>query len=593
MLTTYQAPLEEFHFLLHELLHASEQEIEGFSELTPEFTSGILTMGAKIATEVMLPINSSGDKEGCKFENGLVITPKGFIKAFDEIRKGGWAGLDCDPLYGGQGLPITLSLIFGEIFSSCNISLTIYKALTHGTYATIYAHGNSIQKNTYLPKLVTCEWTGTMNLTEPHCGTDLGMIKTKAEPISEGEYKITGQKIFISSGDHDLSENIIHLVLAKVPGGPSGVKGISLFIVPKFLVNNDGSLGRKNNLSIGSIEKKMGIHANATCVLNYDGATGYLLGEKHQGVQAMFTMMNEARLGVGVQSLALAEVAYQSSLTYSKERVQGKSLESDGKFSTRPKPIICHPDVRRNLMDQKSFIEGARALTLWTALLLDKGTRSSDKKSYGLASLLTPVIKGYISDIGFDMTVVGQQIFGGHGYIEEWGMSQLVRDSRIAMIYEGTNGVQAIDLVGRKLNSDGGANIMYLLELVTTYLHQSTVSKEIENEFFVPLKSSLKDLESALKFFLDKGTKNPNAALAGASDFLHLLGIFCIGFMWVKIVSRVSEKKKAGDKINKFLEAKIVTGRYYMANTLPKTKFLATKIRAGDKILMSLEPDQF
>jgi len=592
-LTTYQAPLEEYHFLLHEYLNVSAQEIEGFNELTPEFTSEILTMGAKVATDIMLPINRSGDEEGCKFENGSVITPKGFVNAFNEIRRGGWAGLDCDPLYGGQGLPVTLSLIFGEIFSSCNISLTIYKALTHGAYATILAHGNETQKKTYLPKLVTCEWTGTMNLTEPHCGTDLGMIRTKAEPISEGEYRITGQKIFISSGDHDLSKNIIHLVLAKVPGGPDGVKGISLFIVPKFLVNTDGNLGERNNLSVGSIERKMGIHANATCVLNYDGATGYLLGEKHKGLQAMFTMMNEARLGVGVQSLALAEVAYQSSLNYSKERIQGKSLQRDGKFSSTPKPIICHPDIRRNLMNQKSFVEGARALTLWTALLLDKGTRLSDKKAYGLASLLTPVIKGYISDIGFDMTVVGQQIFGGHGYIEEWGMSQLVRDSRIAMIYEGTNGIQAIDLVGRKLNSDGGKNILYLRELVTTYLHENPVSEEIENEFFTPLKNSLKDLDSAIKFFLDNGIKNPNAALAGASDFLHLLGVFCIGFMWAKMVVSILEKKRKGEKLTKFLETKIVTGKYYMANVMPKTMFLATKIKSGHNILMSLAPDDF
>ncbi len=589
----YQAPLEEFHFLLHEYLLISKKEIDGFKELTPDFTAEILRQGAKVATEIMLPINKSGDKEGCKFENGLVTTPKGFVNAFDEIKKGGWTGLDCDPLYGGQGLPITLSLILGEIFSSCNISLTIYKALTHGAYATILTHGNDHQKDTYLPKLVTCEWTGTMNLTEPHCGTDLGMIKTKAEPLSDDEYKITGQKIFISAGDHDLSTNIIQLVLAKIPGGPDGVKGISLFIVPKFLVKSDGSLGQRNSFSVGSIEQKMGIHANATCVLNYDGATGYLLGEKHKGLQAMFTMMNEARLGVGVQSLALAEVAYQSSLDYSKERIQGKSLQKDGKFSSDPKPIINHPDIRRNLLDQKSFIEGARALTLWTALLLDKGNRLSDKRSYGLASLLTPVIKGYISDVGFTMTVIGQQIFGGHGYIEEWGMSQLVRDSRIAMIYEGTNAIQAIDLVGRKLNSDGGENILYLRELVTKFLNQKSASEEIESDFFDPLRIALQDLDDVLEFFLDNGIKNPNSVLAGASDFLHLLGIFSIGFMWVKIVTHIMERKKAGKKLNKFLEAKIVTGRYYMANAIPKTTFLATKIKAGDKILMSLDPDQF
>ena len=590
---TYEAPLEEFKFLLHEYLNVSEQEITGFRELTAEFTSDILAMGAKVATEVLLPVNRSGDQEGCKFENGLVTTPKGFVKAFNEIKRGGWTSIDCDPLYGGQGLPVTLSLIVGEMFSSCNISLTIYKALTRGAYATILTHGSNFQKKCYLPKLVTCEWTGTMNLTEPHCGTDLGMIRTKAEPLSEGAYKITGQKIFISAGDHDLSENIIHLVLAKIPGGPDGVKGISLFIVPKFLVKPSGELGKMNNLSVGSIEKKMGIHANATCVLNYDGATGYLLGEQHNGLKAMFTMMNEARLGVGVQSLALAEVAYQNSLNYSKERVQGRSIKQTGNFSSNPQPIICHPAIRRNLLDQKSFIEGARALTTWAALLLDKSSRLSDKKAYGLASLLTPVIKGYISDVGFDMTVVGQQIFGGHGYIEEWGMSQLVRDSRIAMIYEGTNGIQAVDLVGRKLNSDGGANILYLRELVQTFMRENSSIEEIEFNFFVPLKSSLENLEDVLRFFLDNGMKNPNSALAGASDFLHLLGIFCIGFMWAKMVTCVLKNKKVDKGLNPFQEAKIVTGKYYMENVLPKTAFLAKKIKTGDKIVMSMDPDQF
>ena len=589
----YEPPLDEFKFLLHEYLKVSEQDIPGFNELTPEFTSEILTMGAKIAKEVMLPLNRSGDLEGCKFENGLVRTPSGFVEGFAEIKKGGWPSLDCDPLYGGQGLPMTLSLFLGEMFSSCNISLTIYQALTHGAYATILAHGSDLQKKLYLPKLVSCEWTGTMNLTEPHCGTDLGMIKTKAEPQSGDSYKITGQKIFISSGDHDLSENIIHLVLAKIPDGPNGVKGISLFLVPKFLVNLDGNIGERNALSVGSIEKKMGIHGNATCVLNYDGATGYLLGEEHKGLKAMFTMMNEARLGVGLQSLALAEIAYQNSLQYSKERVQGKSFQGDGKLSTESKAIISHPDIRKNLLEQKSFIEGARALTFWTALLLERGTRLYDKKALGLASLLTPVIKAYTSDIGFNMTIVGQQIFGGHGYIEEWGMSQIVRDSRIAMIYEGANGVQAIDLIGRKLNSDGGANILYLCELVKTFIKEKSTMSDLATDFLTPLKSSFQDLEEALKFFLENGIKNPNSALAGASDFLHLLGTFCTGFMWAKMVATLLEMKDSSEAGKNFKYAKIITGKFYMENILPRTSYLATKIKAGDKTIMSLEKDQF
>jgi alkylation response protein AidB-like acyl-CoA dehydrogenase len=592
-LINYEPPLDEFKFLLHEYLKVSEQDIPGFKELTPEFTSEILEMGAKIAKEVMLPLNRSGDLEGCKFENGLVRTPSGFVEAFTEIKKGGWPSLDCDPLYGGQGLPMTLSLFLGEMFSSCNISLTIYQALTHGAYAAILAHGSDSQKKLYLPKLVSCEWTGTMNLTEPHCGTDLGMIKTKAVPQSGDSYKITGQKIFISSGDHDLSENIIHLVLAKIPGGPDGVKGISLFLVPKFLVNPDGNIGERNTLSVGSIEKKMGIHGNATCVLNYDGATGYLLGEKHKGLKAMFTMMNEARLGVGLQSLALAEIAYQNSVKYAKERVQGKSFQGDGKLSTESQAIISHPDIRKSLLEQKSFIEGARALTFWTALLLERGTRLSDKKALGLASLLTPVIKAYTSDIGFNMTIVGQQIFGGHGYIEEWGMSQIVRDSRIAMIYEGANGVQAIDLIGRKLNSDGGANILYLCELVKTFIKEKSAIGDLETDFLAPLKSSFQDLEEALKFFLENGIKNPNSALAGASDFLHLLGTFCTGFMWAQMIAILLEKKYTSEAGKNFKYAKIITGKFYMENILPKTGYLSTKIKAGDKTIMSLEKDQF
>ena len=589
---TYKTPVDEYNFLLHDFLKISQQNIQSFSELNKDFTTEIFEMAGKLASDVLLPINRIGDIEGCRLENDTVITPKGFTNAFKKLREDGWTSVDCEKEFGGQGLPTSISILLGEIFSSCNISLTIYQALTHGAYGAILKYGTETQKNLYLPKLVSCEWTGTMNLTEPHCGTDLSLIRTKAEKITNDIFSISGQKIFISAGEHDLTENIIHLVLAKIPGGPKGIKGLSLFIVPKFIPNNDGSLKERNNVKVGSLEKKMGIHANATCVMNYDSATGYLLGEEHKGLQAMFTMMNEARLGVGVQSIALSEIAYQNSVIYAKERIQGKSFSNEGQLSVESKPIINHPDVRRNLLDQKSFIEGGRALSIWVASLLDKSNHLMDDRAYGLASLLTPVIKGYLSDIGFEMTVVSQQIFGGHGYIEEWGMSQFVRDSRIAMIYEGTNGIQAIDLVGRKLNSDGGKNIIYLNELVQNFLTEYSELEKLNNDFLVPLRESKKNVEEVLNFFISNGLKNPNSALAGASDFLHLLGNFCIGFMWAKMAAILFKENEIINE-NTFQEGKILTGRYYMKNILPKTNYLAKKILSGDKIIMSLNTEQF
>ena len=589
---TYKTPVDEYNFLLHDFLKISQQNIQSFSELNKDFTTEIFEMAGKLAYDVLLPLNRIGDIEGCRLENDTVITPKGFTNAFKKLREDGWTSVDCEKEFGGQGLPTSISILLGEIFSSCNISLTIYQALTHGAYGAILKYGTETQKNLYLPKLVSCEWTGTMNLTEPHCGTDLSLIRTKAEKITNDIFSISGQKIFISAGEHDLTENIIHLVLAKIPGGPKGIKGLSLFIVPKFIPNSDGSLKERNNVKVGSLEKKMGIHANATCVMNYDSATGYLLGEEHKGLQAMFTMMNEARLGVGVQSIALSEIAYQNSVIYAKERIQGKSFSNEGQLSVESKPIINHPDVRRNLLDQKSFIEGGRALSIWVASLLDKSNHLMDDRAYGLASLLTPVIKGYLSDIGFEMTVISQQIFGGHGYIEEWGMSQFVRDSRIAMIYEGTNGIQAIDLVGRKLNSDGGKNIIYLNELVQNFLTEHSEFEELNNDFLVPLKESKKNVEEVLNFFMSNGLKNPNSALAGASDFLHLLGNFCIGFMWAKMAAILFKENEIINE-NTFQEGKILTGQYYMKNILPKTNYLAKKILSGDKIIMSLNTEQF
>ncbi|TNF20627.1 MAG: acyl-CoA dehydrogenase, partial [Rhodobacteraceae bacterium] len=443
---SYHAPTKDLQFVLHEVLKVSAQDVPGYDELDEGFTGAVLDEAGKIAAEVLHPLNAVGDAQGCVLENGVVRTPEGFKAAFDQVRDGGWTALDCDPEYGGQGLPYLMNAVVGEMLTSANMAFQMYAGLTHGAVSTIQAHGTEAQKQTYLPKMVSCEWTGTMNLTEPHCGTDLGLMRTKAEPQDDGSYAITGQKIFISAGDHDLSDNVIHLVLARIPGGPEGIKGISLFIVPKMLVNDDGSVGERNGVSVGKIEEKMGIHGNSTCVMNYDGATGYLLGEAHKGMRAMFTMMNEARIAVGAQGLGQAVVAYQNALDYARERLQGRAVTGAENPDGPADPLIVHPDIRRMLLDQKSFVEGGRAFALWGANLIDRAHRNKDAEADGLISLMTPVIKGFLTDKGFESTVAAQQVYGGHGYIEETGVSQFVRDARIAMIYEGANGVQALDL---------------------------------------------------------------------------------------------------------------------------------------------------
>jgi alkylation response protein AidB-like acyl-CoA dehydrogenase len=470
-MTSYTAPLKDMAFLLHNVLKIDASDIPGYADLDPGFTAAVLEEAGKLATDVLEPLNAVGDREGCTLENGVVRTPTGFKAAFDQLREGGWPALDCDPAYGGQGLPYLMGTAVGEILVSANMAFNMYQGLTHGAYSAIHAHGTEAQKALYLPKMVTCDWTGTMNLTEPHCGTDLGLMRTRAEPQADGSYKITGTKIFISAGEHDMADNIIHLVLAKAPGGGEGTKGISLFIVPKFLVNADGSLGARNSLAVGKVEHKMGIHGNATCVMNYDGATGYLLGDLHKGMRAMFTMMNEARLGVGLQGYAVAEAAYQNAVAYARDRLQGRAITGAENPAGPADPLIVHPDIRRSLMDQKSFVEGARALTLWAASLIDRGHRTGDAAAEGLVSLMIPVIKGFQTDRGFEMAVQAQQVWGGHGYIEDNGVSQFVRDARIAQIYEGANGVQALDLVGRKLTQDGGKHVMAFFEMVKAECH--------------------------------------------------------------------------------------------------------------------------
>ncbi|MFY9210945.1 MAG: acyl-CoA dehydrogenase C-terminal domain-containing protein [Aestuariivita sp.] len=591
---SYTAPTKDLQFVLHEVLKVTQSDIPGYDELDADFTAAILEEAGKISSEVLAPLNSVGDVEGCRLENGVVYTPTGFKAAFEQVKEGGWPGLDMPEQYGGQNMPAVIGSAVGEMFSAANQAFTMYQGLTHGAASAILAHGTDAQKDVYLPKMVSCEWTGTMNLTEPHCGTDLGMMRTKAEPQENGSYKITGQKIFISSGDHDMADNIIHLVLGKIVGGPEGIKGVSLFIVPKFLVNEDGSLGARNGVSVGKIEEKMGIHGNSTCVMNYDAATGYLLGEEHKGMRAMFTMMNEARLGVGMQGLAQADVAYQNALEYAKDRLQGRDVTGVKNPNGPADPLIVHPDIRRSLMDQKSFTEGARAFILWGANMIDASHRKGDDAAEGLVSLLTPVIKGFLTDQGYDMTIKAQQVYGGHGYIEEWGMSQFTRDARIAMIYEGANGVQALDLVGRKLAQDGGKHVMAFFDLVKTFIKDNTgQDAEYDATFLEPLKAASKDLQAAGMYFMQNGMKNPNNALAGSYDFMHMFGHVCLGLMWAQMGKAAREALAAGATDAAFYETKLATGRYYMARQLPATSMHLARIQSGADTVMALEAANF
>jgi alkylation response protein AidB-like acyl-CoA dehydrogenase len=590
---SYTAPTRDMQFILHEVLNVSEQDVPGYAELEPDFTSAVLEEAGKIASEVLMPLNAVGDTEGCVLENGVVRTPTGFKAAFDQIREGGWTALDLPEEYGGQYMPYILGTAVGEMFSASNQAFTMYHGLTHGAASAILVHGTEDQKATYLPKMASCDWTGTMNLTEPHCGTDLGLMRTKAEPQGDGSYKVTGQKIFISAGEHDMAENIIHLVLAKIPGGPEGIKGVSLFIVPKFIVNEDGSLEPRNGVSCGKIEEKMGIHGNATCVMNYDGATGWLLGEEHKGMRAMFTMMNEARIGVGMQGLAQAEVAYQNALAYARDRLQGRAVTGAENPDGPADPLIVHPDIRRSLMDQKSFIEGARAFMLWGAELIDRSHRGGDQAAEGLISLMTPVIKGFLTDEGYDMTVRAQQVYGGHGYIEEWGMSQFTRDARIAMIYEGANGVQALDLVGRKLAQDGGRHVMAFFDMVKTFLKENEGNEALKADFLDPLKAASKDLQASAMFFMQNGMKNPNAALAGSYDFMHLFGHVCLGLMWARMARAAHGALAAGAPDEGFYKTKLATGRYYMKRRLPATALHLARIESGADTVMALEAEAF
>ena len=594
----YKAPVDDTLFLLRDVFAIERyNNLPGFADASPDVIEAILGEGAKLCEEVMQPLNLPGDQEGCKrLDDGSVRTPKGFKQAHEAFAQGGWIGLAVDPEYGGQGLPYTLAAIMNEYASSANMALAMYPGLTMGAIAALYVHGSDEQKRTYLPKMVDGTWSGTMNLTEPHCGTDLGLIKTKAAPNGDGSYAITGTKIFISAGEQDITENIVHLVLARIEGAPAGVKGISLFVVPRNHVNADGTSGERNGVSCGSIEHKMGIHGNATCVLNYDGSQGWLIGEANRGLNAMFVMMNEARLGVAIQGLAQSEVAYQNAVAYAKDRLQGRALTGAKEPAKAADPIIVHPDVRRTLMSIKAFNEAARAFVLWNALKSDVAHRSGDAAERQAADdqlgLMTPVLKGVLTDIGFDNAVKAQQMFGGHGYIAEHGMEQFVRDARIAMIYEGANGVQAMDLVGRKLGRDGGRAIMAFFNEVGGFLKEHGENEALK-PFTASLVPALGHLQQAAMWFMNNALAKPDNAGAGASDFMHLLGLVSLGYMWAKIAKAASDKLTAGEGDAAALEAKLVTGRFFMERTLPETAAHLARITAGADTVMALGAEQF
>ena len=596
---TYKAPVDDILFLLNDVFHIERYaNLPAFAEASSDVVAAILGESGKFCEEVLTPLNRSGDEEGCtRHDDGRVTTPKGFTAAYKQMVAGGFIGISVPTEFGGLGLPVALTQSVNEFLASANMSFAMYPGLTQGAIAAILAHASDEIKKLYVPKMVAGEWTGTMNLTEPHCGTDLGLIRSKAVRQPDGSYRITGTKIFISAGEHDLADNIVHLVLARIEGAPEGTRGLSLFVVPKVLPKPDGSLGARNAVSCGSIEEKMGIHANSTCVMNYDGATGWLVAEENRGLNAMFTMMNEARLGVGVQGLALSEVAYQNAAAYAKERLQGRALTGP-KYPDKPAdPIIVHPDVRRNLMAIKAFNEAARALVMWTALKSDLARHAENDKERQAADdhmgLLTPVIKGVLTDQGFANTVTAQQMFGGHGYIKEWGMEQFVRDARIPMIYEGANGIQALDLIGRKLGKDGGRAVTAFFAEVQGFLKDNAGDTALKL-YLDPLARALEHLQQATMWFMQNALAKPDNGAAGATDYMHLFGLVALGYMWAQMAKAAQSKLKEGaDGAAARLNAKLVTGRFFVERILPEASAHLARIQTGAASTMELPVEAF
>jgi alkylation response protein AidB-like acyl-CoA dehydrogenase len=591
----FKAPVDDTLFILNDVLgYERYMNLPSFADASPDIVEAILQEGARISEEVMLPLNQVGDQEGCtRHDDGTVSTPKGFKQAYKQYCEGGWLGLAAPTEYGGQGLPYTLHTAVSEYMISANLSLLMYPGLTQGAVAAINEHGTDEQKATYLPKMIEGVWTGTMNLTEPHCGTDLGLLRTKAVPQADGSYKISGQKIFISAGEHDMSDNIIHLVLARIEGAPEGVKGISLFIVPKFMVGEDGALGERNPVTCGSLEEKMGIHGNATCVMNYDDATGYLIGAENAGLKAMFVMMNEARLGVGLQGLAQAEIAYQNAVDFAHDRVQGRSLNGAKAPEKVADPIIVHPDVRRMLLDQKAFIEGARAFAYWTAFHGDLQHKSADEKVRERAgdymALLTPVVKAYLTHKGFESANLGLQVHGGSGFTREWGLEQYVRDVRITLIYEGTNGIQALDLVGRKLASNGGRAVFSFFAELDDFIGTAGDDPALQ-PFVEGLKTAKNQLQEGTTWLMQNGMSDFNNAGASSHDYLHLFGLTALAYMWARMAKVAVEKRGAGDP---FYDEKLITGQYFLDRMLPDAGAHLAKVKTGAKAMMALPADAF
>jgi alkylation response protein AidB-like acyl-CoA dehydrogenase len=591
----YTPPLRDMQFVLHEVLKVSDEfkALPKHADIDADTINAVLEEGGKFAAEVTFPLNISGDTEGCVLDKSTheVKTPTGFKAAYEKFVEGGWAALSCDPEYGGQGLPFVVNQCFYEMMNSANQAWTMYPGLSHGAYEALHAHGTEEQKRLYLPKLTSGEWTGTMCLTEPHCGTDLGLLRTKAEPQADGTYKITGNKIFISAGEHDMTSNIVHLVLARLPDAPAGSKGISLFVVPKFKVNADGSVGERNPIYCGGLEHKMGIHGNATAQIVIDGAVGTMVGQPNKGLAAMFVMMNAARLGVGNQSLGLTEVAYQNALVYAKDRIQMRSLTGTKAKDKPADPIIVHPDVRKMLLTARAYAEGGRAMACFCAVLLDKELNHPDEKvrkdSAELVALLTPIVKAFITDNAWTATTACQQVFGGHGYIKEWGMEQYVRDARINMIYEGTNTIQSLDLLGRKILGNNGASLKKFGKLVAQLVEAEGVNEKMA-EFINPLAYLGDQMTKFTTEIGFKGFQNPDEVGAAAVDYLRVAGHLVFAYFFARMAS-VALKEIAAGNTDPFYQAKLQTARFYFAKLFPETASLMRTARAGSKVLMDTE----
>ncbi len=594
---TYRAPLRDMRFVLHELHDSTAlAALPGLDEVTPELMDSILDEAARFCEDVLAPLNASGDEEGCRLENGVVRTPKGFPGAYRRFREGGWTAIACDPRYGGQGLPHSVNKAVEEMICSANLAFGMYPGLSFGAYQALASHGSADLQQRYLPKMVDGTWAGTMCLTEAHCGTDLGLLRTRAVPQDDGSYRVTGAKIFISAGEQDLTENIIHFVLARLPDAPPGIKGISLFLVPKFLPAEDGRLGARNGVVCTAIEHKMGIKASATCQLSFENATGWLVGQKHKGMAAMFTMMNSERLSVGVQGLGLAEASYQGAVAYARERLQGRSL-TGARHPDRPAdPIIVHPDVRRMLLTMRAYTEGCRALAGWVARNLDEMERATDpqakQQAADFTALMTPVVKALFSDLGFEATSLGMQVYGGHGYIRDHGMEQYVRDARIAMIYEGTNGVQALDLVGRKLPQHAGRLLRGFFHPVSDFIEQHAAHPQL-GAMVTGLGRAFGALQLATAHIAARGAVDAEEAGAAASEYLRLFGLVALGFMWTRMAVLAASRLPAADGDAGFYAAKLTTARFYMERILPQTGSLLAAIRSGKDAMMALEDTAF